>query len=273
MNRSLSLALSATILTLFFGRANSIASAAADQPIKCLLVLGGCCHDYAHQKDVLAKGIAERTNIVFTVAYDDDTTTRHMNPIYEKEDWYKGFDVVIHDECTADVKDPAVISRILDPHKKGLPAVNLHCAMHCYRSDPFPNTTPWMEFTGMNTNHHNEQRPIDVKFTDKSNPILAGMEDWTTVNEELYHPEELLPTAHALASGHQNSRVKNETDAVVVWTNDYHGAKVFSTTLGHNNNTVNDPRYLDLVTRGLLWSLNKLDDQHFKKVAATPEKK
>jgi len=274
MKRSLSLGLCAGMFALVIGNQAPRAAAADEQPIKCLLVLGGCCHDYEHQKDILVKGISQRTNIVFTVAYDADKTTKDKNPIYDKADWYKGFDVVIHDECTADITDLDFVNRILEPHKHGLPAVTLHCAMHSFRTVPYKKTTPWMEFTGMNTNHHNEQRPIDIKFTDKSNAILAGMEDWTTVNEELYHPEELLPTAHALATGHQNSRVKNETDAVVVWTNDYHGAKVFSTTLGHNNNTVNDPRYLDLVTKGLLWSLNKLDDQHFKKVAAaTPEKK
>jgi len=269
MKRSLTFALGVAVFTLFIGGTTS----AAEEPIKCLLVLGGCCHDYAHQKDVLAKGIAERTNIVFTVAYDPATTTGHKNPIYAKEDWYKGFDVVIHDECSDSIRDLAYINRILEPHKKGLPAVNLHCAMHCYRSAPYPKTTPWMEFTGMNTNHHNEKRPIDIKFTDKSNPIVAGLEDWTTIEEELYHPEELLSTAHPLASGHQNRAVHKETDAVVVWTNDYHGTRVFSTTLGHNTDTVGDPRYLDLVTRGLLWSLNKLDDQHFKKVSAASEKK
>jgi len=269
MNRSLSKWLFAAVcglgLTGTPGRA--VAANADEKPIQCLLVCGGCCHDYEHQKDILAKGIAARTNIVFTIAYDADKTTKDPNPIYNKPDWYKGFDVVIHDECTADITDLDFVNRILEPHKHGLPAVTLHCAMHSFRTVPYKKTTPWMEFTGMNTNHHNEQRPIDIKFTDKTNPIVAGMVDWTTVNEELYHPEELLSTAHALAEGHQNRRT--ESEAVVVWTNDYHGARVFSTTLGHNNKTVNDPRYLDLVTRGLLWSLNKLDDQHFKKVAAT----
>ena len=47
----------------------------------------------------------------------------------------------------------------------------------------------------------------------------------------------------------------------------YNGkTKVFCTTIGHNNETCNDPRYLDLVTRGLLWSVDKLDDTHFKAV-------
>ena len=47
---------------------------------------------------------------------------------------------------------------------------------------------------------------------------------------------------------------------VVVWTNEYEDKKtrVFSTTLGHNNDTVSDARYLDLVTRGLLWACDKL---------------
>jgi len=48
---------------------------------------------------------------------------------------------------------------------------------------------------------------------------------------------------------------------VVAWINDYHGTRVFSTTIGHNNATVEDARYLDLVTRGLLWACGKLDAQ------------
>ena len=39
----------------------------------------------------------------------------------------------------------------------------------------------------------------------------------------------------------------------------YNGkTKVFATTLGHNNETVADARYLDLVTRGLLWATGHL---------------
>ena len=111
-----------------------------------------------------------------------------------------------------------------------------------------------MEFTGLNTNHHGAQLPIEVAYTDKQSPITKGMEDWTTIKEEPYHQEELLPTAKALATGKQK-----ESDTVI-WTNDYHGTRVFGTTLGHNNETVADPRYLDLLTRGLLWSTGHLTD-------------
>jgi type 1 glutamine amidotransferase len=51
---------------------------------------------------------------------------------------------------------------------------------------------------------------------------------------------------------------------VVVWVNEYQKTRVFSTTIGHNNVTVSDARYLDLVTRGLLWSCGKLDQGYLK---------
>ena len=40
------------------------------KPIRALLVLGGCCHDYAHQKDILTRGISQRAAVEWTVAYD-----------------------------------------------------------------------------------------------------------------------------------------------------------------------------------------------------------
>jgi type 1 glutamine amidotransferase len=229
------------------------------KPIKALLVLGGCCHDYAKQKDLLAKGIAARANVDVTIAYDPDTGTKHLNPVYENPDWAKGFDVIIHDECCSDVKDLDVIANILKPHKDGLPAVVLHCGMHCYRSEGWPKVvTPWFEFTGLQTTGHGAQKPIAISFVDKDNPITKGMADWTTVNEELYNniAGKVLDTAHPLARGKQG-----DDDNVCVWTNTYNKkTRVFATTLGHNDDTVADDRYLDLVTRGLLWATNHLGD-------------
>ena len=71
------------------------------------------------------------------------------------------------------------------------------------------------------------------------------------------------PTATPLARGRQTVKKKDGTtrddESVVVWSNDYNGTRVFSTTIGHNNATVEDSRYLDLVARGLLWACGKVD--------------
>jgi type 1 glutamine amidotransferase len=240
-------------------------------PVRALLVIGGCCHAYDKQKDVLTKGISARANVQWVIAYDPDTTTKHLNPVYAKDDWAKGFDVIVHDECSSDVKDPETIQKILKPHRDGLPGVVLHCGMHCYRSDGFPKATPWFEFTGLASTGHGPQLPISVAFVDKESRITKGLADWKTVNEELYNNSagKLHETATPLARGSQTIKSKDgkerTDDFVVAWTNTYNGkAKVFATTLGHNTETVGDDRYLDLVARGLMWSVGKLDAEHMK---------
>jgi type 1 glutamine amidotransferase len=276
------------ILATILGLAGFAGARADDKPIRALLIAGGCCHDYEHQKDILTRGISRRADVKWTIAYDPDRTTRHKNPIYARPDWAKDFDVIVHDECSSDVNDKNAIDTILKPHKDGLPAVVLHCAMHSYRTEGWNKNvaTPWMQLTGVISTGHGPQTPIAISFVDKESPITLPLGDWTTVNEELYNNAagKLEPTAHALARGKQSYTIyprvagkedrtvpgsKVAAESVVVWTNTYNGkTKVFATTLGHNNETVADARYLDLVTRGLLWSVDKLDDTHFKKVDA-----
>lgn len=246
-------------------------SAAEPEPIRALLILGGCCHDYKEQQALLTKGISARANVQWAISYDPDTGTKHLNPWYEKDEWAKGFDVVVHDECCSDVTDLKIVEKILQPHRAGLPAVILHCGMHSYRTEGYPKNTPWFDFTGLASTGHGPQVPIDITYLDEDSPITKGLKNWKTGNEELYNnfADKLHETAHPLALGKQMWKKDDGTEAnasaICAWTNTYNGkTKVFATTLGHNNATVGDDRYLDLVTRGLLWSLGKLDDAHLK---------
>ena len=256
----------------------NVAFAEEVKPLKVLLLVGGCCHDYAKQKDILKAGLEERAHVTVDIIYNTSkdpaeikkwTTTKPPLPIYGNPDYAKGYDVVIHDECSADINEPAVIEGVLKPHKDGIPGVNLHCGMHCYRFGDFgkavavgaPNSH-WYEYMGLQTTGHGAQEPIAITFVDKDSSITKGLEDWITMKEELYNNIQIFPSAHALAKGKQGGK-----ETVVAWTNEYGDKKtrVFSTTIGHNNPTVADPRYLDLVTRGLLWSCDKLNDTYLKK--------
>lgn len=239
-------------------------AAPAAKPLKALLILGGCCHDYSAQKDILEAGIEERTNIQVDVCYSADKGTKPTFTCYTKDNWAEGYDVIIHDECAADVKDPAMLKRVLDAHRAGIPGVNLHCAMHSYRVSPGfgkpleqgAEGAEWFDYLGIQSSGHGQQKPIDVSYVDASSPITRGFENWTTGNEELYNNIRVHDGITALAKGKQG-----DSETVVVWTNLYGDKKtrVFSTTLGHNNDTVGDKRYLDLVTRGLLWTCDKID--------------
>ena len=242
----------------------------AAEPLKVLLLTGGCCHDYAAQKDILKKGLEARANIVVDQIHTDDKSTKPPLPIYGNPEYAKGYDLVIHDECSAAIEDPAVIAGVLAPHRNGIPGVNLHCAMHSYRFGNFKepvaggaDNSHWYEYLGLQSTSHGPQEPIAISYVDKDHAIAKGLADWTTIKEELYNNIQIL-TGKAIARGKQTAKQKDgsmkESETVVAWTNEY-GAKktrVFSTTIGHNNATVEDPRYLDLVTRGILWATGHL---------------
>ena len=103
---------------------------AADKPLRALLITGGCCHDYAKQKDILKQGLERRINIVIDQAHTNDKSTKPQLPIFGNPDYAKGYNVIIHDECAAGISDQGIIDDVLAPHRKGIPGVNLHCAMH-----------------------------------------------------------------------------------------------------------------------------------------------
>lgn len=231
------------------------ADAAKPKPLKALLITGGCCHDYGRQKEVLKLGLEQRANIEVKLVHTNDTSTKARFEMYESADWAKGYDVVIHDECTSDVTEKPYVENILNAHKNGVAAVNLHCAMHCYRV----GTDDWFQFVGIHSTGHGPQKPIEVTFVERNHSVSKGLENWTTVNEELYNNIRLFETSKPLARGRQDTGKKVD-DFVVAWTNEYGKSRVFSTTLGHNTETVADARYLDLVSRGLLWSVGKLTD-------------
>ena len=262
-------------LTALVGLTSTLA--AEQKPLRVLVVAGGCCHDYATQKEVLKKGIEARVNAVVEVAYDPTKSTKPLFELFKSPDWGKNFDVVVHDECAADITDQAYVANIVNAHKNGLPAVNLHCAMHSYRWGNFrtpvkagDDNASWYEMLGLQSTGHGPQQPIAITFTDKSHPVTAGLADWTTVNEELYNNVQVL-TAKTLATGNQKIPEKkdkkgkvtpaSEANAIVAWTNEFGPKKtrIFSTTIGHNNATVEDARYLDLVGRAVLWSAGKLE--------------
>ncbi|MCB1231686.1 MAG: discoidin domain-containing protein, partial [Verrucomicrobiae bacterium] len=235
---------------------------AETKPLKALLVAGGCCHDYEGQQKVLAEGIQARANVRVDVWWTDDKSTEPPLPLYDDPNWAAGYDIVIHDECAAGNKDLKVMKHILDAHQK-IPAVHLHCAVHSFRN----GTDQWFKHLGIQSSRHGPRKPIRIEFVDHEHPIVSPFENWTTIDEELYNNVEIYD-AHPLAMGYQKvpkDGKEVEEASVVAWTNETQGARSFSTTIGHTTETVADGRYLDLVTRGLLWAVDKLNDDYLGK--------
>lgn len=273
MKRLLAVLLAVTAITT--------AQAAAPKPLRALVIAGGCCHDYAIQHVILKEGLEARAHIEVDTIHSPDRSTKAKFEKYEKPDWAKGYDVIIHDECSADVKDLDYVNGILAAHKAGVAAVNLHCAMHSYRvgqfREPVPPGSPdalWFDLLGLQSTAHGPQVPIVVSVINPTHPAMKGLAGWTTVNEELYNNIRVFPTAIPMMRGKQVVKQKDgstkDVESIVTWGNLYGKTRVFSSTLGHNNATVGDPRYLDMVTRGLLWACDKLNDTYLKPTPKDP---
>lgn len=224
------------------------------KPLKVLMVTGGGFHDYTAQKKILSEGITARANVEFTIV-QEGTTREHRMSIYEKADWAKGYDVILHNECYGMVADQAFVERVAAPHRDGVPAVILHASVHSYRNAP---TDEWRQVIGQRSMSHEGKRDIVVNSLETNHPIMRGFPAvWPDAQDELYKIEKTWPTITPLAKSYGQ---ETKQDHVVIWLNTYGKGRSFVTTLGHTNETMQSEAYLDLVTRGLLWACGKLTE-------------
>lgn len=254
--KRLSLAFSATFTAVL---ALAAVAQAADtpeaRPLKALLITGGCCHDYEAQKVIIPNGISARAKVEWTVIHEKGTGKEVRFDIYEKPNWSAGYDVVVHNECSGMIKDKAYIDKVIAGHSNGTPAVVIHCQMHTFRMLP---SDEYREFLGVTSRRHGPQQPLDVKNLAPEHPIMRGFpSEWKTGKEELYAIEKVWPNTKPLAQAYA---LDNKKDHPVIWTHEFGKTRVFGTTLAHNNTTMRDPVYLDMLTRGLLWACDKLDE-------------
>ncbi|QDT04270.1 Trehalose utilization [Rubripirellula lacrimiformis] len=261
--------MSASIRTLFAAALVLVATGLVDaqdekspaqtaaKPIRALMVTGGCCHDYENQKQLISEGLsASIGDIEWTICdYDDKRETKAA--IYEEDDWISRFDIVIHNECYGAVEDGDFVQSIVDAHvRSGVPAMVIHCSMHSYRAAPTANS--WRGLLGVTSRRHEKvKRSLKVVPTaeGKSDPITAALGDgWSTPNGELYIIENVWPNTNVLATAHSD---ETGNDEPVVWTNEYQGVRLFGTTLGHHNETIQTEQWQSMVAGGWRWVLEK----------------
>ena len=155
-----------------------------------------------------------------------------------------------HFEATSALDEPWR-SAVIDASRRGVPILGICLGMQWL----FEGSDEAPEVPGLGLIHGRCRRlPPTLKV-----PHVG----WNEL--EIKRPSRLLAGIASRTQAYfTHSYAADVTDeAVVAWTNTYNGkTKVFATTLGHNNTTVGDDRYLDLVARGLLWSVGKLDEAH-----------
>ena len=234
------------------GRAGTPAKPRA--AIRALYVTGGGFHDFVTQETILPPGISQRVRIDWTIDHSAGKATDVLIERHRTTDWTKAFDVVVYNMSFSHVVDVDWIERLAGAHRgSGVPAVILHGAVHSYRRS---ESKAWAGLMGAFSMRHDRQRPLTIEVVAPDHPIMRGFpQNWQTIDEELYEIERVWPGMTPLAEAHS---VESQKRSAVIWTNTHGKSRVFVTTLGHNNEMMANPVYLDLVARGLLWTLNAL---------------
>ena len=171
--------------------------------------------------------------------------------------WADGYDVIVYNLCHAHETDAKFVESLSKVHHDGKAAVVIHCAMHSYHWKIPGETKHWPAMLGVTSPRHGKHAPIEVTNLAKDHAVMKGFPDkWKTPKGELYHINKVWPTAKVLAKGSIDGGKKFHD---CVWINTYGKGRVFGTTLGHHNETMSEDIYLEMVTRGLLWTLGHLD--------------
>lgn len=216
------------------------------KPLKALFLTGGGYHDYQKLTPFLTNSLGQRVNMAFDV---DFSLARLDN-----KNFAQAYDVVIYDVCFVNAED-AQLDNALNAIRSGKPAVMIHCSVHSFRNSP--KVHQWEAGVGMRSKVHDAFGPFQTEKMDAASPILAGFpDDWRTPGDELYQTIEFPKGSHALLSA------KSPADGrvhIVCWTQTFGQGRVFATTLGHDMKTTDDPAYLGLLARGLLWACDKLE--------------
>src|SRR5262249_35034818 len=139
-------------------------AADAPKPLRALMVCGGCCHDYENQQWIISKGVTARANVEWTIVHEEaekgTNERRHEVSIYHQPEWWKGYDVIVHNECFGAVENVPFVEGIAAAHKAGVAGVMLHCSTHSYR---MAKTDEWRKAVGITSMSHEKARDLYVK--------------------------------------------------------------------------------------------------------------
>lgn len=216
-------------------------------PLKVLFLTGGGYHDYQKLAPFLTTNISQRINAKFDIAFDLDRL--------KNENFAEGYDVIVHDFCFDEIDQP-LLDNALKATRSGKPTVLIHCAVHAFRKSS--QIREWENLCGMRSKVHDPYQSFVTEKISPENSITKNFpSSWKTPGDELYQTIEMIQDAKPLL------RAKSPSDGrehIVCWSQMYGKGRVFATTLGHDMKTVQSADYLDLVSRGILWSCGKLGE-------------
>ena len=257
----------ASIILVMSGIAftSSVQGESDDRIMHVLYVTGGGWHDYDAQAPIVVQIIREalaevglnKVNITTSnVGHPRQDSRFERHPVFEREDWAEGFDLVVYNKCNAPrFSDDAWVERIVTPHREGLPAVLIHGTLHNFWPDE-ERTGLWNAFCGITSrNHERPGQKVTTHVRMPDHPIMNGLpEQWSHGKGELYRVHGMQEGVQVLAVGVSGEGVEHP----ILWTHQFGKGRVFGNSLGHATETFEGTEFQKVMRQGIQWAIGKL---------------
>lgn len=127
-------------------------------------------------------------------------------------------------------------------------------------------TNAWDRLCGVHCKTHGRKAPIEVEFINKTHPVskAINLDRFKTSEGELYRTK-LNEGTVAIAKGTTLAGNKSDHTQICVFAHELDGIRVFGTTLGHHNSTMEMPEYKKMIINAILWTSGKIDNGGFSK--------
>jgi hypothetical protein len=220
-------------------------------------------HDYEATQNNLQRIVQDKLNLDMVFV---GKTSQESLDLLKKPDFLRGYQLFIYNACFADLEDLSILRNInREIAASGVPTVFLHCAMHNFRwSSTKPGVFGWgrssrlqelwgktypneqlpafWQLTGMDTVSHDWIRSFEVSKT-HDHPITRMIpQTWTLAREERYRTLQMADDAEVLLESGPHA---------IAWLHRFGKARIFATTLGHDEATQNDPNFAELLTQAI----------------------
>ncbi len=210
--------------------------------IRGLMFVGGGSHDY----DSLPRRLADRLReeqIDLRVTSDLKELTAHN---------VAAADVLVFNACLDKGLDEAKQKVVIDALRQGKGLVAMHCALWCFQDWP-----EWRKILGGLVLKHDKFGPYEVGLVYTQHPIAQGVPATFTNIDEAYYVDERGPDLCVIARTAKTHPGRPGTDPQV-WTNRYAGGRIFVNSMGHDEQALFNPAYLQLLANGVRWAAGRL---------------
>ena len=127
---------------------------------------------------------------------------------------------------------------------------------HGGMGDAFRNNTGYQFMVGGQfVAHPDNHRDYTVQIVKRSDPIVAGLKDFSVTSEQYYMHVD--PSNEVLATTTFQTKTApwvNGTVMPVVWKRMYGQGRVFYQSIGHNEKEFGIPEVREITKRGLIWA-------------------